>query len=120
MNLRKTVSLAISLLLLSTVAFAQGSATGDLHVIVKDPNGGMVTNATVAAREEAKGLERSTNVNAQGEYRIVALHPDNYTVTEEADGFAKTTAKQVNNTIGQKTEFPADLAIAGVPEDVDV
>ena len=75
MNLRKTVSLAISLLLLSTVALAQGSATGDLHVIVKDPNGGMVTNATVAAREEAKGLERSTNVNAQGEYRIVALPP---------------------------------------------
>src|SRR5436305_10130600 len=78
MNLRKAVSLAISLLLLSTVARAQGSATGDLHVIVKDPNGGMVTTATVAAREEAKGLERSTNVNAQGEYRIVALPPGNY------------------------------------------
>ena len=100
MNLRKTVSLAISLLLLSTVALAQGSATGDLHVIVKDPNGGMVTNATVAAREEAKGLERSTNVNAQGEYRIVALPPGNYAVTVDAPGFAKTTAEHVSVTVG--------------------
>src|SRR5437899_7672720 len=120
MNLRKTVSLAISLLLLSTVAFAQGSATGDLHVIVKDPNGGMVTNATVAAREEAKGLERSTNVNAQGEYRIVALPPGNYTVTVDAPGFAKTTAEHVSITVGQMAELPVALTIAGGREVVEV
>jgi len=120
MNLRKTVSLAISLLLLSTVALAQGSATGDLHVIVKDPNGGMVTNATVAAREEAKGLERSTNVNAQGEYRIVALPPGNYTVTVDAPGFAKTTAEHVSITVGQMAELPVALTIAGGREVVEV
>ncbi len=120
MNLRKTVSLAISLLLLSTVAFAQGSATGDLHVMVKDPNGGMVTNATVAAREEAKGLERSTNVNAQGEYRIVALPPGNYTVTVDAPGFAKTTAEHVSITVGQMAELPVALTIAGGREVVEV
>ncbi len=120
MNLRKTVSLAISLLLLSTVALAQGSATGDLHVIVKDPNGGMVTNATVAAREEAKGLERSTNVNAQGEYRIVALPPGNYAVTVDAPGFAKTTAEHVSVTVGQMAELPVALTIAGGREVVEV
>src|SRR5436309_3860276 len=120
MNLRKTVSLAISLLLLSTVAFAQGSATGDLHVMVKDPNGGMVTNATVAAREEAKGLERSTNVNAQGEYRIVALPPGNYAVTVDAPGFAKTTAEHVSVTVGQMAELPVALTIAGGREVVEV
>src|SRR5438034_3063627 len=120
MNLRKTVSLAISLLLLSTVALAQGSATGDLHVIVKDPNGGMVTNATVAAREEAKGLERSTNVNAQGEYRTVALPPGNYTVTVDAPGFAKTTAEHVSITVGQMAELPVALTIAGGREVVEV
>src|SRR2546421_3918034 len=120
MNLRKTVSLAISLLLLSTVALAQGSATGDLHVIVKDPNGGMVTNATVAVREEAKGLERSTNVNAQGEYRIVALPPGNYAVTVDAPGFAKTTAEHVSITVGQMAELPVALTIAGGREVVEV
>src|SRR3989442_267313 len=120
MNLRKTVSLALSLLLLSTVALEQGSATGDLHVIVKDPNGGMVTNATVAAREEAKGLERSTNVNVQGEYRIVALPPGNYAVTVDAPGFAKTTAEHVSVTVGQMAELPVALTIAGGREVVEV
>jgi outer membrane receptor protein involved in Fe transport len=120
MNLQKTISFAISLLLLSSVAFAQGSATGDLHVMVKDPNGGMVTNATVVAREEAKGLERSTNVNAQGEYRILALPPGNYTVTVDAPGFAKTTAEHVTITVGQMAELPVALTIAGGREVVEV
>ena len=30
-------------------AFAQGVATGDLHVTVKDPKGSMVTSATVTS-----------------------------------------------------------------------
>src|SRR5438128_12646760 len=80
MNLRKTVSLAISLLLLSTVALAQGSATGDLHIIVKDPNGGMVTTAPGVAREGAKGLERSTNVSVKGAARRVAAPHASYEV----------------------------------------
>src|SRR5437867_11913206 len=105
MNLRKTVSLAISLLLLSTVALAQGSVTGDLHVIVKDPNGGMVANATVAARAEAKGLERSTNGNAQGEDRIVELPAGNYAVTVDAPGIAKNTAEHVSVTGDRMAEW---------------
>src|SRR5207247_9931248 len=80
----------------------------------------MVTNATVAAREEAKGLERSTNVNAQGEYRIVALPPGNYTVTVDAPGFAKTTAEHVSITVGQMAELPVALTIAGGREVVEV
>src|SRR5947208_2282391 len=120
MNLRKTVSLAISLLLLSTVALAQGSATGDLHVIVKDPNGGMVTNATVAAREEAKGLEGSTNVNVQGKYRIVSLPPGNYAFTVDAPCFEKTTAEHVSVTVWQMAELPVALTIAGGREVVEV
>jgi hypothetical protein len=40
----KTISMSFFVLLLSAVAFAQGgSATGDLHVTVKDPKGSGVT-----------------------------------------------------------------------------
>jgi len=37
MNLRKTASLVLQLLVLSTLGFGQGVASGDLHVIMKDP-----------------------------------------------------------------------------------
>jgi hypothetical protein len=48
--MRKLVSLA-SVLLFANLCFGQGSATGDLHVTVKDPKGNFVTNATVTAKD---------------------------------------------------------------------
>ena len=45
--------------LLPSFFYGQGVATGDLHVTVKDPQGSLVTSATVTVRDEAKGIERS-------------------------------------------------------------
>jgi hypothetical protein len=50
----------------ATLAFGQGVATGDLHVTVKDPQGNLVTSATVTVRDEAKGIERSAASNGAG------------------------------------------------------
>ena len=60
---------ALMLSLIPQVAFAQGAATGDLHVSVKDPKGSAVTNATVIVRDVAKGLERAGSSDGQGGYR---------------------------------------------------
>ena len=42
MSMRKLVSVVFSILLLSALASSQSSATGDLHVTVKDPKGNVV------------------------------------------------------------------------------
>ena len=73
MTTRNMVTLAVSLVLWSTLGFAQGAATGDLDVTVKDPKGNVVTNATVTAKNPAKALERVTTSNVNGEYRLVLL-----------------------------------------------
>src|ERR1051326_6617463 len=108
----KLVSLAI-LLSLSATAFAQSVATGDLHVTVKDPSGKLVTNATVTASDQAKGLVRQGNGNGQGEYRVLALPPAGYAVTIDAPGFAKLTADNVIVTVGQVADLPITLSVAG-------
>src|SRR5271166_6519281 len=90
MTMRKLVSLMVLMLALTTFGFTQGATTGDLQITVKDPKGSLVPNATVMARDQAKGLERSATGNGQGEYRIVLLPPATYQVTVEAAGFAKT------------------------------
>jgi hypothetical protein len=59
MTMRKLVSLIVLMLALSTFGFAQGAATGDLHVTVKDPKGSVVTGAMVTVRDPAKALERA-------------------------------------------------------------
>jgi len=120
MTIRKLVSLSILMLALTTFGFAQSSATGDLHVTVKDPKGSLVTNATVTARDPAKGVERPGTGNGQGEYRIALLPPGTYQVTAEAAGFAKTTVDNVVITVGELADLPITLAVAGTQEVVNV
>ena len=73
---------AVLLLLVRQSAFAQGAATGDLHVSVKDPKGNAVTNATVTVRDVAKGLERAGSSDGQGGYSVRQLAPGTYSVTD--------------------------------------
>jgi hypothetical protein len=111
---------AVMFLLVRQYAFAQGAATGDLHISVKDPKGSVVTNATVAVRDVAKGLERAGTSDGQGGYSVRQLAPGNYSVTVDAPGFAKTEATEVAITVGGMAELPVTLAVAGGKEVVEV
>ena len=112
--------LAVIFLLVRQSAFAQAAATGDLHVSVKDPKGNAVANATVTARNPAKGLERAGSSDGQGGYSVRQLAPGTYTVTVEASGFAKTEATGVAITVGGMAELPVTLTVAGGKEIIEV
>jgi Carboxypeptidase regulatory-like domain len=120
MALRKLVSVVFLMVMLPVLAFAQGASTGDLHITVRDPKGGVVTNATVTARDEAKGLERASSDNNDGQYHILLLPPAQYTVTVEAPGFAAATVQNVAITVGQMAELPIVLSVAGTQEVINV
>jgi len=112
--------LAVMFLLVRQFAFAQGAATGDLHVSVKDPKGNAVINATVAARDVAKGLERAASGDGQGGYTVRQLAPGTYSVIVDAPGFAKTEATGVVITVGGMAELRVTLTVAGGKEVVEV
>src|SRR2546422_6763660 len=116
----KILSGAFLILLLTTLAAAQGAATGDLHVLVRDQRGSVVTNATVTAREQAKAFERSTTENVDGEYRLLSLPPGRYTLTVSAPGFAKVQSTGVVIPVGGLVELPVSLSVAGTTEIVEV
>ena len=120
MMLRKLVTVAVQLVLLATLGFAQGVATGDLHITVRDSKGGVVTNAAISARDESKGLERDTTENTDGQYRILLLPPGSYTVTVTAPGFAKATVTGVAIAVGTMAEIPISMSVAGTEEVVNV
>ena len=115
------VSLSLAVLLLSTIAFAQGGvATGDLHVTVKDPKGNLVTNATVTVEEVAKGLARTATGDGQGGYSARLLPPGNYTVSVTTPGFTKVESTGVAITVGGLVDLPVELSVAGGKEVVEV
>jgi hypothetical protein len=107
-------------LLIRQFALAQGAATGDLHVSVKDPKGGGVTNATVTVRDVAKGLERAGSSDGQGGYSVRQLAPGTYSVTVDAPGFAKSEATGVAITVGEMAELPITVTVAGSREVIEV
>src|SRR5208283_3516389 len=111
---------AVMFLLVRQFASAQGAATGDLHVSVKDPKGNIVTNATVTVRDVAKALERVGSSDGEGGYSVRQLAPGNYSVTVEAPGFAKAEATGVAITVGEMAELPVALSVAGGKEIVEV
>ncbi len=117
----KAVSLSLFFLLISAVVFGQGgAATGDLRVTVKDPSGNMVANATVIARDVAKGLERIATGDGQGGYSFRLLPPGSYSVTVETKGFTKVENTGVVVTVGALVELPVTLSVAGTNEVVEV
>jgi Carboxypeptidase regulatory-like domain len=114
-------SLVLSLFLLGSVfTLAQGAATGDFNVTVRDEKGNVITNANVTARDESKGLERSTALNTVGEYRILQLPPGAYTITVDAPGFGKGEADNVPLTVGQARDILIVLKVAGAQTVVTV
>ena len=116
----RRLCLAVLLVLIRQLALAQGAATGDLHVTVKDPRGSVVTNATVTVRDVAKGLERTGAGDGQGGYSVHLLPPGTYSVAVEAAGFAKAEATGVSITVGQMAELPVSLTLATGREVVEV
>src|ERR1700730_7157737 len=106
MRIPKIVVSVALVLILASLVYGQGVATGDLHVAVKAPQGQPVANATVIARDQAKGIERPASGNGQGEYSISGLPPASYTVTVSAAGFTKATASDVGITVGGSVALP--------------
>ncbi len=117
--MKRAVLIASLLFLLFTIN-AAAQSTADLHVMVKDPKGAAVTNATVTVSDPARGFERTITQNTDGEYSALRLSPGTYLVTVTAPGFAKTTATGVNVTIGQMAELPVTLKIAERTEAIEV
>jgi hypothetical protein len=111
---------AALILVVRQSGFAQGAATGDLHVSVKDPRGEAVTNATVTVRDVAKGLERAGTSGGEGGYSVRQLAPGTYSVTVDAPGFAKAEATGISITVGGMAELPVVVSVASGKEVVEV
>jgi len=117
----QVVSLSFFVLLLSVFANAQGGvATGDLHVTVKDPKGNVITDAAVAVRDVARGVERTATSDGQGGYNARQLPPGTYTVSVDVKGFTKVQNTGVSVTVGGLVELPITLSVASTTEVVEV
>ncbi|HKP73636.1 MAG TPA: carboxypeptidase-like regulatory domain-containing protein, partial [Pyrinomonadaceae bacterium] len=108
-------------LTLAAVAFGQAqSNASDLQGYVRDPQGGLVPNATVTARNKATSLTRTGQTNDEGYYQITNLPPGDYEVTVEATNFSRASVPSVVLTVGQRADLDVPLQAGQVSETVTV
>jgi hypothetical protein len=119
LRLALRLALVIAVALLTHVSASAQTDAGRLTGTVRDPNNAVVPGATVVARNERTGEERSATSTGEGTYLLQSLKASTYTVTVAAENFqtAKTNGLQLN--VGQ--ELTLDLVIKpGIAEQVDV
>ncbi|MFL6213531.1 MAG: carboxypeptidase regulatory-like domain-containing protein [Blastocatellia bacterium] len=76
-------------------ALAQTSTNATIRGTVKDPQGAVVSGATVTLYNESTKAERKITTNDDGGYVFTAVSPDRYTIRVEGQGFKTTQQTSV-------------------------
>ena len=72
-----------------------GQVTGMIGT-VKIPSGKLdVSNARVTVHSDTVGAERTVTTNDHGDFVVPNMPPSTYTLTIDAQGFSRTTAKGI-------------------------
>src|SRR5215207_4661308 len=96
---------------ISTASAQSQSSAADLNGTVVDPNGAVVSGATVTARNPSTGFTRTVTANDSGEFAFIQLQPGDYEITVEAATFKKTVISPVRLTVGQAASLEAKLEL---------
>ncbi len=116
----KSISLAVLLTcLLALTAFGQ-QTTGSLNGVVNDPNGAIVTGATVTLVNAETGAERSAVSSTTGTFDFQALQPGKYTISVDAKGFKKAVSRDIVVSVASTTQVTIPLEIGQASETVTV
>src|SRR5215469_17472573 len=97
---------------------AQSAATITGQVV--DPQGAVITSATVTATNVATGVAHSAKTTSSGNYTIPNLPPGTYDVKVEAAKFAVGETKGIKLNVGDSRDLDFKLVVAGSTESVEV
>src|SRR5690348_605019 len=119
---RRLLRIAIALgcaAFLGVVALAQIN-TVQISGTVSDQQGLGVPKAQVTVTNAATGATRSATSDSSGRYEIVGLPPGTYSLTVEAQGFAKLVNPSITLTLGAPAVFNPRLSVQGGNQTVTV
>src|SRR5262245_55702643 len=114
--------LAMAVLLLPVVAFAQGGAgsTGTIQGEVTDTSGAVLPGVNVTATSTAQIGTRTAVTNAQGIYRLPGLPAGTYKVAFDIQGFGKVVRDDVRVGVGFTATADASMSVQSLQEQVTV
>ena len=113
----RVVLAALVTLIIAGAADAQSTAT--LQGAVTDTQNAIMPGVSIAIRNEATGVERTTVTDAAGQYVAASLQPGRYKVTAHIEGFQEQT-RDVELGVAQTVELNLKLGVGTLSENVTV
>jgi hypothetical protein len=107
------------LLLVAVTSFAQSGGT-TVRGTVKDPQGNLVSGATVTITDPERNFTRTQQTNQDGAYVFTAVPPGTYRLDVTAAGFKTASASGLVALVDTPTVRDVQLEIGAVSETVDV
>ena len=107
-------SLLVSVLFAMSVYAQSGSST--VQGTVKDPQGNLVSGATVTLTDPAKNFTRTQQTNQDGAYVFTAIPPGTYKLDITAPGFKTASASGLVALVDTPTVRDVQLEIGAVSE----
>jgi hypothetical protein len=102
-------------------AFAQVDySTATLKGVVYDPQGAVITKASISVTNANTGFTKTVKSNPDGSYVIPVLQPGVYQITFEAPGFQKQVVKTFTLEVGAVSIFDAHMKVGTASETVEV
>ncbi len=108
-----TISLILALLVAASLPAAAQTFRGTILGTVTDPQGAVVADAKVTARNVATGLERSTVTDSEGNYTIPELPIGVYEVNIQATGFKAAKITDVKVEVASERRVDVEMAVGG-------
>lgn len=116
----RLVRLVLLAAVLSAVPLHAQSVLGTIRGTVTDPQGAVVPSAAVLITDEATGVPRTVDTDAEGRFEAPNLRPGSYRVEIVTQSFKKFEQAGVVVRTGATTRVDARLELGGVQETLTV
>ncbi|HEX8772151.1 MAG TPA: TonB-dependent receptor [Pyrinomonadaceae bacterium] len=113
------LALFLSVSLAGALVASAQTRIGTIQGTVKDPNGALVSGASVTLAQTVTGYRQTTQTDAQGSFKLVNIPFNSYVVRVEAEGF-QATEQHVDLESAVPSSLDIKLAVGAATETVTV
>lgn len=112
-KLHSRIALTLYLILILSSTVSAQTFRGTILGTVTDPNGAVVSGATVTVKNTSTGLERSTTTDDAGNYSVPELPIGPYEVRVEQTGFVASVVSNVTVEVASERRVDVKLSVSG-------
>ncbi|MCX6592914.1 MAG: TonB-dependent receptor [Acidobacteria bacterium] len=120
-SLAKSLCCALASTFVTLAAFAQATSTGgDIRGTVVDPSGSAMAKARVTLTDDARGINRAVESNADGAFILATVPPGVFKLRVEVPGFTTKVIEGLEVRVGEVVSQLIQMSVSAVSTELVV